>query len=166
MNSSWGYVPDDSSYKSATELVQTLCEVAGKGGNLLLNVSPRGDGSLPPEQVERIGAVGDWLRRHAEAIQGTTAGLEPWQFYGPSTRRDGRIFLICPWRPIEHIVVRGLPVRRVTAQHLGTGAELVTRARITAAQEISNPDPIGELVIEVDDDMIDPVATVIELVIA
>ncbi|MGH2759200.1 MAG: alpha-L-fucosidase, partial [Actinomycetota bacterium] len=163
MNSSWGYVPDDDAYKSSTELVHTLCEVAGKGGNLLLNVSPRGDGSLPPEQIERIESVGDWMKRHGEAVHDTGAGLEPWQYYGPSTCKGDRTFLVCPWRPIEHIVVRGVPVRRMTARHLATGAELRSRARLTAAQEISNPDPIGELVIEVDDDLLDPMATVIEL---
>jgi len=47
MNHSWGWCPGDTDYKSARQLVHTLCEVAGKGGNLLLNVSPRGDGSLP-----------------------------------------------------------------------------------------------------------------------
>jgi len=163
MNRSWGYVPGDTEYKSATELVHTLCEVAGKGGNLLLNVSPTADGSLPPEQVERITSVGEWMDRHAEAVHDTEAGLEPWQFYGPSTRSDDRIFLVCPWRPYEHIVVRGLPVRRIEARHLATGAELPVRTRLTAEQEITNPDPIGELVIEIAPELVDPMATVIEL---
>src|SRR5262249_38095182 len=86
MNASWGYVPDDDRYKSSTEIVHTICEIAGKNGNLLLNVSPRADGSLPPEQVSRLEAVGEWMSRNGSAIRGTTAGLEPWQFYGPSTR--------------------------------------------------------------------------------
>jgi alpha-L-fucosidase len=166
MNRSWGFVPGDTEYKSATELVHTLCEVAGKGGNLLLNVSPRANGSLPPEQIERIEAVGEWIERHGEAVHDTTAGLEPWQFYGPSTRKGDRTFLICPWRPYEHVVVRGLPVRRVTARHLATGAELRTRSRVTAEQEISTRDPVGELVIDLGEELIDPMATVIELHIA
>lgn len=163
MNRSWGFVPGDSQYKSAHEIVHTLCEVAGKGGNLLLNVSPDADGNLPAPQVERLSAVGDWMRRHAGSIHDTSGGLDAWQFYGPSTRKDDRIFLLCPWRPYEHVVVRGLPVRRVRARHFATGAELNTQTRITAEQEITNPDPVGELRIDVPSDLVDPIATVIEL---
>jgi alpha-L-fucosidase len=163
MNRSWGYVPADTEYKSATEIVHSLCEVVSKGGNLLLNVSPRGDGTLPPEQAERLRAVAGWMDGHGGAIRGTEPGLEPWQFYGPSTRRGDSIFLLCPWRPYEDVVVRGLPVKRVTARHFATGRELAIRTRVTAQQELVNPDPIGELFIEVPSDLVEPHATVIEL---
>ncbi len=164
MNRSWGYVPQDSDYKSFGEIVHTLAEVAGKGGNLLLNVSPRADGSLPDEQVERLDAVGEWMNRHAQAVHDTTPGLEPWQFYGPSMRKGGRLYLVCPWRPYEHVVVRGLPVRRVrSVRHLASGAELTLRTRATAEQEITSADPIGEIVIDVPGELVDDVATVIEV---
>jgi alpha-L-fucosidase len=167
MNRSWGYVPDDTEYKSSTEIVHTLCEIAGKSGNLLLNVSPRGDGSLPPEQISRLEAVGEWIRVHGDAIYGTQAALEPWQFYGPSTKRDdGTIYLHCLWRPYEDVVVRGLPVRRVSARHLATGRSLALRTRATAAEEIGSRDPIGEVFIELPEELIEPHATVIELRIA
>src|SRR5262245_21803627 len=87
INESWGYNPADTRYKSARTLIHRLCEIAGRGGNLLLNVSPRGDGTLPPEHFDRISEISEWMRKHGESIVGTTAGLEPWQFYGPSTRR-------------------------------------------------------------------------------
>jgi alpha-L-fucosidase len=80
MNESWGYNPDDPDYKSSRRLVQMLCEIAGRGGRLLLNLSPRGDGALPPEQLERLLAVGEWMRRNDESITGGRPGLEPWQF--------------------------------------------------------------------------------------
>jgi alpha-L-fucosidase len=164
MNRSWGYVPADTEYKSATEIVHTLCETAGKGGNLLLNVSPDERGHLPAEQVGRLEAAGSWMDRHSDAIHDTQGALDAWQFHGPSTRKGDRIFLLCPWRPYEHVVVRGLPVRKVRrVRHLGTGAELNTQTRITAEQEITNPDPIGELRIELPSELVDPVATVVEL---
>jgi alpha-L-fucosidase len=166
MNSSWGYVPSDDGYKSPTEIVHTLCEVASKGGNLLLNVSPRGDGSLPPEQVQRLEAVAGWMDVHADAIGGTQAGLEPWQFYGPSTRRGDVIYLCCPWRPYEDVVVRGVPIRRLSARHLATGRELAIRTRATAEQELLSSDPVGEAFIEVPSELIEPHATVIELHLA
>lgn len=167
MNRSWGYVPDDPEYKSSTEIVHTLCEIAGKSGNLLLNVSPRGDGSLPDEQVSRLADVGEWMRLHGEAIYGTQAALEPWQFYGPSTKRDDdTIYLHCLWRPYEDVVVRGMPVRRVSARHLSSGRPLDVRTRATAAEEIGSRDPIGEVFIELPEELIEPRATVIELQIA
>ena len=163
MNTSWGYVPEDDQYKSATEIVHTLSETAGKGGNLLLNVSPRGDGTLPPEQSERLESVGEWMGTHGEAIHDSAPGLEPWQFYGPSTRKGDRIFLVCPWRPYESVVVRGLPVRKTKATHLASGEELHVRARVTAEQELMSTDPIGEVHIDVPEELIEAHATVIAL---
>jgi alpha-L-fucosidase len=163
MNTSWGYVPADTSYKSSTGIVHTLFEIAGKSGNLLMNVSPRADGSLPPEQVERLEAVGGWMRTHGDSIYGTEAALEPWQFYGPSTKRDDKVFLHCLWRPYEDVVVRGMPIKRVKARHLASGRELVVRGRATAEQELISRDPVGEVFVEVPEDLIDEHATVIEL---
>lgn len=161
MNESWGYNPSDPDYKSPTRLIHTLCEVAGKGGNFLLNVSPRGDGTLPSEQVERLEAVGAWMRRHGEAIHGTTPGLEPWQFYGPSTRKGDRIFVHLLWKPYGEVTVRGLPIKRIErVTALGTGRELAFTTR-TGILESFTPDPDGELRIEVPDDVLDDHATVL-----
>jgi alpha-L-fucosidase len=165
MNRSWGYVPEDAEYKSSTEITRTLAEVAWKGGNLLLNVSPTADGSLPPQQLERLDAVGGWMERNGDAIHDSLPGLDAWQFYGPSTRKGERIFLICPWRPYDHVVVRGLPVGRVNVvRQLATGAELAASTRLTAEQElIGGGDAVGDIVITVPPELIDPLATVIEL---
>lgn len=162
MNRSWGFVPGDAEYKSATELVHTLCETAGKGGNLLLNVSPRGDGSLPDEQVSRLRTVAQWMSGHADSIHDTHAGIEPWQFYGPSTRRGDTVFLHCVMRPYEHVAVRGIPIKRVLGAVIGD-RELRVRGRATAEQELFSRDPIGTIFIDVPEDFIGPVATVIEL---
>src|SRR5687768_12984690 len=113
MNESWSYNPDDHDYKSPRALVHTLCEVVGRGGNLLLNVSPRGDGSLPPELVERLQHLGAWVKRNGEAVLGVDAGLESWQHYGPSTRRDNRVYVHLLAKPYETVTVRGLKVRRI-----------------------------------------------------
>ncbi|MEX0873754.1 MAG: alpha-L-fucosidase [Actinomycetota bacterium] len=166
MNRSWGYVPGDTAYKSSTELIHTLCEVTGKGGNFLLNVSPRSDGSLPPEQIERLETVGSWMAGHADAIHDTGPGLEPWQFYGPSTRKNSRIFLHAVMRPYESVVARGIPIRRVaSARHLASGVELDFRTRATVQQELFSGDPIGEVFVEVPEDLVEPYATVVELTI-
>jgi len=163
MNESWGWNPDDTHYKSSRTIVQALCETAGRGGNLLLNVSPRGDGSLPPEQVERLDAITRWMDRHHDAIHDTRAGLEPWQFYGPSTRRGNRIHLFVLMRPYDTVTVRGLPVRRVRrATVLASGVELAFTTRTGVLEQLTS-DPDGEVTITVPEREIDEFATVITL---
>ena len=73
MNGSWGYNPADPQWKSATMLIRNLCLVVSRGGNYLLNVGPRADGSLEPEVPERLREIGAWMRVHGEAIYGTRA---------------------------------------------------------------------------------------------
>lgn len=164
MNRSWGYVPADTRYKSARDLIHTVCETAGRGGNLLLNVSPRGDGSLPPEQLERLAVVGDWVAANGEAVFGTQAGLAPWQFYGPSTRRGDTTYLHLLMRPYDTVTVRGMPIRRVDGvRHVPSGRELTVRTRASAVDELFNGDPIGEVIIEVPGDLLDDHATVLAL---
>ena len=165
MNRTWGFHPGDKEYKSAHRLVSTLAETAAKGGNLLLNVSPRGDGSLPAEQLDRLAAVGSWMARNGEAIHDTAPGLESWQFYGPSTRRDGRLFVFLLARPYESVSIRGVPIRKVqSVRVLATGDELPFTTNGTAEQELfRGRDAIGEVVIEVPERVLDPLATVLEV---
>ncbi len=73
MNGHWGFNAADTNWKSPTELVRNLIDVASKGGNYLLNVGPRADGTFPPEAIARLAAIGAWMRRGGEAIHGTTA---------------------------------------------------------------------------------------------
>jgi alpha-L-fucosidase len=164
MNRSWGWVPDDTEWKSGRELTHTLIETAAKGGNLLLNVSPQADGSLPEPQLERLTTIGDWMDRHPRVIAGTQPGLEPWQFYGPSTRSGDSVFLFLLARPYDSVAVRGVPIRRVRAvRDVATGTPLEHRARCTVLDELMNPDPMGELTIAVPAALLDDVCTVIEL---
>jgi alpha-L-fucosidase len=167
MNDSWGWNPGDTHYKSARALVHTLCEVAGRGGNLLLNVSPTGDGSLPPVQVERLDAISAWMAAYGESIVGTTPGLEPWQFYGPSTRRGQTIYLHLLQRPYDSVTVRGVPIRRAgAARELRTGTPLACHGRCTVIDQLLNRDPFGELTIEIPENLLDDLATVIAVDVA
>jgi alpha-L-fucosidase len=162
MNESWGYNPQDTHYKSPRQLIHSLCEVASRGGNLLLNVGPKGDGSLAAEQVERLEVVAQWMARNGESIVGTTPGLEPWQFYGPSTRKGNRLYLHTLMRPYETVSVRGVPIRRVASvRALAHDAELTHTSRCSIIDELLNADPFGELTITVPESILDPYATVI-----
>ncbi len=164
MNESWGFVPDDHDWKSGRDLVHALAETVGKGGNLLLNVSPRADGSLDPEEATRLAIVAGWMERHGSAVHDVEPGLEPWQWYGPSTRRGDRHHLICVQRPYDAVTVRGIPIRRIEAiTELATGTELAYTTRCSVLDGLLNADPHGEARIEVPEHLIDEHATVIAL---
>lgn len=164
MNMSWGYNAGDDRYKSAASLVHTLCEVAGRGGNLLLNVGPDGSGAVPPPQRERMAALGDWLARHGEAIYATEAGLRPWQFHGPTTIRANVLYCHLLAQPVAPVSVRGVPVRhlrRVTA--LGAGTELEFETRIPVLDELMQVDGPGDVLVTIPNAAIEPLATVLKL---
>ena len=71
MNHAWGYHKNDDNWKSADSLIHSLVDVVSKGGNLLLNVGPTGEGVIPAPSVDRLNRVGDWLRVNGDAVYGT-----------------------------------------------------------------------------------------------
>lgn len=73
MNDRWGWNKHDDNWKSERELIEMLCDIASKGGNLLLNVGPKPDGTFPQESIDRLAAIGRWMDTNGEAIHGTTA---------------------------------------------------------------------------------------------
>jgi len=81
MSHSFGFNRQDeeSDHASAEELLEGLIDGAAKNGNLLLNVGPRADGSIPAPQAARLKAIGAWLRANGEAVYAT----RPW------TRAEG-----------------------------------------------------------------------------
>ncbi len=89
MNRHWGFNAADAQWKSSQELMRNLIDIASKGGNYLLNVGPRADGSFPPESIERLAAIGAWMNEHGEAIHGTTASVFESTPWGRCTVRAG-----------------------------------------------------------------------------
>ena len=69
-NKSWGYIENDS-FKSAESIVDQLVDIVSKNGNLLLNVGPRSDGTIPEQIQSTLRDVGSWLSVNGEAIYGT-----------------------------------------------------------------------------------------------
>jgi len=71
MNDHWGYNKADKNFKSSKEMIRMLADIASKGGNYLLNVGPTAEGLIPPESVERLALIGNWLKVNSESIYGT-----------------------------------------------------------------------------------------------
>ena len=75
MNDSWGYQHTDSNYKSPYILLRTFVDCLSMGGNLLLDIGPKEDGSIPEEQIAVLKEFGRWTKKHKEAIYETRAGI-------------------------------------------------------------------------------------------
>ncbi len=71
MNNHWGYNAVDKNFKSTKELIQLLVDIVSKGGNFLLNVGPMANGEFPPESVQRLKEIGEWMKVNSESIYGT-----------------------------------------------------------------------------------------------
>jgi alpha-L-fucosidase len=99
--------------------VGMLVETASKGGNLLLNVGPTGEGLVPPESIDRLQGLGRWMRVHGEAIHGTEASpFEKATFR--STRKAKRLNCFLPdWPASRELVLPGVKTKPVRAQMLG-----------------------------------------------
>ena len=81
-NKSWGYIENDT-YKSADFIVHQLADIVSKNGNLLLNIGPRSDGTIPEAAQQVLLDVGAWLKMNGDAIYGT----RPWKVYGEGPTR-------------------------------------------------------------------------------
>ena len=93
MNNSWGFNIADQKFKSTRDLIGTLVRAAGNGGNLLLNVGPRPDGTLQPEAIARLQEIGAWLQRFGVSIYGTRKGPVPPQPWGATTQKASTVYV-------------------------------------------------------------------------
>ena len=92
MAGAWGYQPNMKP-KPLKEYVQLLANVAGRDGNLLMNVGPDRNGHIDDVQANRLREIGDWLHRYGESIYGTRGGPFLPGAWGVSTRRGNEIYL-------------------------------------------------------------------------
>lgn len=88
MNDTWGYRADDRNWKSSTDLIRNLIDVASKGGNYLLNVGPTADGLIPKPSIERLRDIGEWMAVNGEAIYLTQASPFEQPSWGRFTQRE------------------------------------------------------------------------------
>ncbi len=145
INNSWGFNATDERWKSAQELIHNLSDIASKGGNYLLNVGPTSEGIIPQPEVDRLLAMGKWLKTNGEAIYGTDAGPYvdplPWGRATQKTQANGRTTLylhVWLWPADGKIFLPGLKQMPASGKLLANGGA-VTAAMSDAGLVVSLP---------------------------
>lgn len=139
-NSMWGYIFDPergNAYRKTRDIIYTFVDVITLGGNYLLNIGPMPDGTIPPQELETMNALGEFITQNAEAIYGSQMGLPRGGFGEGSTYNNGNLYLFSSQKAGE-ITVKGLlnPVKKITK--LSTGESLKFR-RTGGRKKLNRP---------------------------
>ena len=126
MNDSWGYQHTDSNYKSPFILLRTFVDCLSMGGNLLLDIGPKQDGTIPEEQVAVLKEFVIWTKKNKEAIYDTRAGIptEHFQGYSALNKAGDILYLYLPYKPNGPVEVKGLVNKVNRVWVVGNGAML------------------------------------------
>jgi alpha-L-fucosidase len=158
---SYGYHKYDDDWKGPAEIIEMLVDIVSKGGNYLLNVGPKPDGTIPAEAVSTLRAVGRWMDKYSESIYGTSAspiGLPEW---GRCTAKGNKLYLhVFDWPNTGELVVREIEGKVKRAYMLAdpgkkglgfaqsSNGDVVVRIRSAGAELLDPSDTVVVLEIE------------------
>jgi alpha-L-fucosidase len=121
MNQSWGYQAADDDWKTPKTIVRNLVTCARDGGNYLLNIGPRGDGSIPEQSIEILSAVGRWTEGNGESIYKTQPSKVRRSSYANFTRNGNTLYMHIHFWPGSEASISGLRTKVTGAKFLRTG---------------------------------------------
>ena len=163
MNDSWGYQPNDSNYKSSNQIIRVFVDCISMGGNLLLDIGPKADGTIPEQQKKILKELGRWTKKHQEAIYGARAGIPKDYFYGPSSLSQDKqiLYLYLVHQPKGPICLKGIKneVNRIWV--VGNGTKLSWKIMM---KQYWSPVP-GLIYIDVPEKVLDEQVTVIAVLL-
>jgi alpha-L-fucosidase len=155
MNDSWGYQKTDDAWKTPKTVVRNLITCAHDTGNYLLNIGPMPDGSIPPESVKIMTAVGKWMEKNGKSIYGTDVCQPRRSNYASFTRKGNTLYMHIHFWPGETAVIGGL-MSQVKGAHLLASGKPVKfeqdkfRVRFTGLPAAAPDDPITTIAVECD----------------
>lgn len=152
MNGMWGYKVKDQNYKSSATLIRLLARTAAKGGNLLLNIGPQPDGSLPDTALARLSDMGEWLSQYGSSIY-ATEGM-PYPAGGDSivcTKNEQAVFvhILSPSVTTVSRLPVGKKVKQVRQFPNGKSLPFKQHKGILTISGISVPKDCADFIIEV-----------------
>lgn len=163
MNETWGYKSYANNWKSKETLIRNLIDIASKGGNYLLNVGPKADGTFPQESIDLLKAMGEWMKINGEAVYGSKANplsSVAWGRITTKATKNGNIvyLFVFDWPKDGKLLVPGLTNKIESANLLSNGQSLKTEYYTGTTTE-----SVDGLIVKVPEKTTDPVATVIKL---
>jgi len=163
MNDSWGYQQNDKNYKSPNQVIRILVDCISMGGNLLLDIGPKADGTIPEEQLKILKELGRWTEKHAEAIYGTRAGIPNDYYYGPTALSADRkiLYLYLDGKPNGPVMLKGLKNKINRIWVVGNGTKLTYDIKM---KQYWSSVP-GIVYIDVPEDVLDEQLTVIAVLL-
>ena len=144
MNDTWGFKVNDHNWKSSETLIHNLIDIAAKGGNYLLNIGPKSDGTIPPETVSRLADMGKWLKVNGEAIYSTNGRKEYKE--GDNTRftvsKDGKTTYAILTKAAKKLTLNTVPLTDKTKFSLLGSTEPLKTTLNGNSVEITLPDKL------------------------
>jgi alpha-L-fucosidase len=127
-NDNWGF-HHDNNWKTPYEVISIFVDAVSNGGNLLLDMGPQEDGTIPEEQVTVLKELGAWNKKHGEAIFNTVGGMPQGHFYGPTTisKDSTTLYLFLHGKMNGPIMIKGLKNKIEEISVLGSGTKLTSK---------------------------------------
>lgn len=152
-NESYGYHKFDNSHKSVSHFIRLLANAASRGGNLLMNIGPKGDGAFDQKDLVILNGIGNWLKKNAESIYGAGAGKLPLQNWGVSTTKENKIYLhVFNWPADGKLYVGGVGSSITKAYLLAEPARkfavnVLPAGDISLTLPVSAPDTVNTVIV-------------------
>jgi alpha-L-fucosidase len=124
LNDSWGYQRADDNWKTSKTIIRNLISCSRDGGNYLLNIGPKPDGSVPPESVKVLTEVGKWMETGGETIYGADLCQPRRSSYASFTRKSNTLYMHVHFWPGDYVAIGGLMNKVVSARLLKTGRKI------------------------------------------
>lgn len=160
-NDNWGYQQKDKNWKTPYEVISIFVDAVSNGGNLLLDIGPKADGTIPAEQMHILTELGKWNKKNGEAIFGCLGGIPQGHFYGPSTlSKDSTVlYLFLHDKTNGQVMLKGLENKIESIEVLGNGSFLTHKI----VGKISWSKVPGLVYIDVPEKVLDSYITVLKL---
>ncbi|MCC5930750.1 MAG: alpha-L-fucosidase [Cyclobacteriaceae bacterium] len=169
-NESYGWNPFDTTHKPVSHFIELLTKSVARGGNLLMNVGPMGDGQIDPKDIEILKGIGKWWQSNGKSIRGCGRTPLQVQTWGESTRKDYTIYLhVFKWPEDGNLVVGGL-LSDVKKAYLlsdknrnALNVKRISQVDLSIEVPLTAPDPINSvIVLELDGDPIGDLARLLQ----
>ena len=159
-NDNWGFHHDDN-WKTPYEVITIFADAVSNGGNLLLDMGPKEDGTIPDEQIHVLKELGAWNRKHSEAIFNTVGGLPQGHFYGPTTlsKDSTSLYLFLHGHVSGTVMVKGLINKITDITVLGNGTQVSHKV----VGKISWSPVPGLVYIDIPENVLDKYITVLKV---